>query len=144
MTQIPRVRLTDSVVQALKPAASTASYRVADAEQAGLFVIVGRRTRAFTAQADLRLNGRRARTIKRVLGRAPEMTTRTARAAAREFLGQIARGEDPDARRQHPAGLTLAEAWALYEEEHHHSDGMFASIEELIAHLQARPPEQAS
>jgi integrase len=118
MTQTRRLRLTDRIVRALKPAASTASYRVADAEQVGLVLIVGRRTKAFTAQADLRLNGRRIRTVKRVLGRAPDMTARTARAAAREFLGQIARGEDPNAQRRHPAGLTLAETWELYEEEH--------------------------
>jgi hypothetical protein len=118
MLQNRRARLTDSLVQGLKPAESGMSYRVADAEQAGLFVIVGRRTKAFTAQADVRQNGRRARTVKRVLGHSPEMPTRAARAGAREFLGKIARGEDPDACKQTPAGLTMAKAWALYENEH--------------------------
>jgi hypothetical protein len=111
-----RSRLTDALVQRLRPAEAS-PYRVADAEQAGLFIIIGRRSRSFTVQADLRQNCRRAATLKRVLGRAPAMSVRAARAAAREFLGAVARGEDPD-RKQVSANLTVAQVWALYETEH--------------------------
>jgi integrase len=99
-------------------AAAGPAYRVADADQPGLFVIVGRRTKAFAAQADLRVNGRRACTIKRVLGHPSDMPVRAARAAAREFLGRIARGEDPDGPKQQTVGLTLGQTWTLYETEH--------------------------
>src|SRR5437868_13833200 len=109
---VSRARLTDALVRDLKMAAAGPPYRVADADQSGLFVVVGRRTKAFAAQADLRQNCRRAATLKRVLGRAPEMSVRAARAAARQFLGAVARGEDPD-RQQAGATLTVAEVWAL-------------------------------
>jgi hypothetical protein len=112
-----RSRLTDAFVQRLR-LTDGMPYRVDDSEQAGLFIVVGRRTKSFTAQADLRENRRRVRTLKRVLGRAPEMSVRAARAAAREFLGGVARGEDPDADQRAPAGLTLSQTWALYEDEH--------------------------
>ena len=118
MPEKRRTRLTDNLVQKLPPADSGAPYRVADVEQAGLVLVVGRRTKTFAAQADLRSAGRRAHTRKRVLGHAPDMSVRAARAAARQFLDKLARGEDPDAAEQQPAGLTLAETWRLYESEH--------------------------
>src|SRR5712671_7983424 len=118
MPENRRSRLTDAAVQQLPPAVSGPPYRVADTDQRGLFVVVGRRTKTFTAQADLRLGGRRKHTRKRVLGHAPNMTVRAARAAAREFLGRMARGDDPDAAAVQPAGLTLGQTWALYECEH--------------------------
>src|SRR5437868_7290756 len=114
---VSRARLTDALVRDLKMAAAGPPYRVADADQSGFFVIIGRRTKAFAAQADLRQNCRRAATLKRVLGRAPDMSVRAARAAAREFLGAVAKGEDPAAIRP-AAALTLGETWCLYESEH--------------------------
>jgi Arm domain-containing DNA-binding protein len=99
MQENRRTRLTDAIVERLKPTNSGVPYRVADAEQAGLFVIVGRRTTTYTAQGDLRINGRRAHTRKRVLGHAPDMSVREARAAAREFLGRLAQREDPERQR---------------------------------------------
>jgi hypothetical protein len=112
----PASRLTDSIVRRL-PLADGSPYRVTDRDQAGLFLVVGRRTKSFTVQADLRQNRRRARTLKRVMGRAPEMSVRAARAAAREFLGAVARGEDLAGTA--PASvLTLGQAWTLYEIEH--------------------------
>src|SRR5947209_11797261 len=106
-----RLRLTDALVQRLRFAEDSA-YRVADAEQVGLFVIVGRKTRSFTVQADLRQNRRRARTLKRVLGRAPDLSVRSARAAARQFLGVVARGQD-SGRGPRGGALTLRETWQL-------------------------------
>ena len=46
------------------------------------------------------------------------MPVRAARAAAREFLGKVARSEDPDRPKQQAAGLTLGRTWVLYEAEH--------------------------
>jgi hypothetical protein len=113
---VPCSRLTDSLVRRL-PLADGSPYRVIDREQPGLSVVVGRRTKSFTVQADLRQNRRRARTLKRVFGHAPEMSVRAARAAARQFLGAVARGEG--LRSGQPAGaLTLGETWHLYETEH--------------------------
>src|SRR5438105_3442592 len=113
-----RARLTDALVRDLRMATAGAPYRVADADQPGLFVVVGRRSKAFAAQANRRANGRRACTIKRVLGYASDMSVRVARGAARELLGQVARGEDPSAPKQQGAGFTLGQTWALYETEH--------------------------
>ena len=111
-----RSRLTDALVRRLRFAEGVA-YRVTDGEQPGLFLIVGRKTKSFTAQADLRQNRRRTRTVKRVLGCAPTMSVRAARAAAREFLGAIARGEDPGGAAPATA-LTVGQTWCLYEAEH--------------------------
>lgn len=119
MSESRRTRLTDALIQTLKPASSGSPYRVADAEQPGLVLVVGRNRKTFTAQADVRVHGRRAHTRKRVLGHAPEMSVRAARGAAREFLGRISRGDDPAGLgAQDQAGLTLGQIWGLYENEH--------------------------
>lgn len=116
-TKGSRSRLTDALVERLRLADTGTPYRVADILQPGLCVIVGRRTKAFVAQADLRANSRRVRTVKRVLGRAANMSVRDARAAAREFLGAVARGEHP-ARGVPATALSVGETWRLYEAEH--------------------------
>lgn len=119
MPESRRTRLTDTLVQNFRPADSGTPYRVADVDQPGLVLVVGRAKKTFTAQADVRANGRRAHTRKRVLGHAPDMSVRAARGAAREFLGRLARGDDPATPSgQYQAGLTLGQTWTIYENEH--------------------------
>jgi hypothetical protein len=116
-----KLQLTDKVVTDL-PSPAADRYLVRDTDLAGFFVQVGKRTKTFMVQGDLRAGGTR-RTIRLKIGTADRMTTRKARAAAMELLGKIARGEDPRDRPSKPdpkAPLepTLREAWARYREAH--------------------------
>jgi hypothetical protein len=116
-----KLALTDRTVADL-PSPAADRYLVRDTELAGFFVQVGKRTKTFMVQADLRVGGTR-QTIRVKLCQTDHMTTRKARAAAMEILGKIAKGEDP---RDRPKKLeakpsaepTLSEAWARYRDAH--------------------------
>jgi integrase len=115
-----KIQLNDRTVADL-PTPAADRYLVRDTELAGFFVQVGKRTKTFMVQADLRADGVR-QTIRLKIGEAERVTTRKARAAAMEILGKIARGEDP---RDRPKKVesnivepTLREAWARYREAH--------------------------
>src|SRR5205085_316941 len=54
---VSRAHLTDALVRNLKMTPPGPPYRVADADRPGLFVVIGRRTKTFAAQADRRANG---------------------------------------------------------------------------------------
>ncbi|WP_249130313.1 integrase arm-type DNA-binding domain-containing protein [Bradyrhizobium sp. AUGA SZCCT0283] len=81
-------------------------YLARDTELKGFFVVVGKRKRTFTVQADLRQGGKRASSIRVAIGDAGEISTRTARATANDYLAQISRGQHPkDERRGSAAGF---------------------------------------
>jgi integrase len=128
-----RILLTDKEIARL-PAPETGSYLARDSELKGFFVVVGKRKKTFTVQGDLRHEGKRAASIRVAIGDTGEMSTRSARATAKEYLAQISRGQHPkaDARaaRQSesdsalkralakPQGITLKEAWHRYRDAH--------------------------
>lgn len=105
MTDI-RISLTDKAIAQL-PAPKEGWYLARDTELKGFFVVIGKRRRTFTVQGDLRQGGKRASSIRVSVGDAGEMSTRAARATAKEYLAQISRGRHPKNNKQadgaHPA-----------------------------------------
>src|SRR5215510_5830393 len=131
MTDI-RISLTDKAIAQL-PAPKDGWYLARDTELKGFFVVVGKRKRTFTVQGDLRQRGKRASSIRVSIGDASELTTRAARAIAKEYLAQISKGQHPKARLDGKAGkagkadtdgnsavaaATLKQAWQRYLEAH--------------------------
>lgn len=130
MTDI-RISLTDKAIAQL-PAPKEGWYLARDAELKGFFVVIGKRRRTFTVQGDLRRDGKRASSIRVSIGDASEMSTRAARATAKEYLAQISRGRHPKDKKQieqtSPApamaisttvtSITLSQAWERYLDAH--------------------------
>ena len=130
MTDI-RISLTDKAIAQL-PAPKEGWYLARDTELRGFFVVIGKRRRTFTVQGDLRQGGKRAASIRVSIGDACEMSTRAARATAKEYLAQISRGRHPIDERQtermSPApgtaigaavtSITLRQAWERYLNAH--------------------------
>src|SRR5271166_5155168 len=101
-----RLALTDKAVLALSFTASGQQI-VRDAELPGFFVMVGKRTKTFMVQGDLRRNGKRE-SLRLKVGEAGEVRTREARAKAKALLGSIGKGVDP-----RPKGAGEGEAPSL-------------------------------
>src|SRR5581483_1133998 len=78
-----RIPLSDKSVAQL-PTPKDGWYLARDTELKGFFVVVGKRKRTFTVQGDLRQGGRRASSIRVSIGDTRELTTRAARAIAKE------------------------------------------------------------
>ena len=88
--------LTDKAILNL-PFTAAGQRLVRDAELSGFFVVVGKRTKTFMVQGDLRANGKR-QSVRLKVGEAGELNTREARAKAKTLLGSIAKGIDPRAK----------------------------------------------
>jgi site-specific recombinase XerD len=125
-----RIPLTDKAIAQL-PAPDDGWYLARDTELKGFFVVIGKRKRTFTVQGDLRKDGRRVSSVRISIGDAREISTRTARAAAKEYLAQISRGQHPNPQKEKPsdsgenaegkktsAEITLKQAWERYLEVH--------------------------
>jgi site-specific recombinase XerD len=126
-----RILLTDKMIAQL-PTPKDGWYLARDTELKGFFVVVGKRKRTFTVQGDLRRDGKRASSIRVSIGDTSEMSTRTARATAKEYLAQISQGKHPKAAKEDQpadtaeqvptkllaAEITLREAWQRYLEAH--------------------------
>ena len=97
---------------------------VRDAELPGFFVLVGKTTKTFMVQGDLRADGKR-QSIRVKVGEVGRLQTREARAKAKRILGSIIDGVDPRPKPptpKAPAGPstdpTLREAWITYRDSH--------------------------
>lgn len=128
-----RILLTDKAIARLSNPRE-GWYLARDTELKGFFVVVGKRKRTFTVQGDLRQGGKRASSIRVAIGDITEMSTRTARATAKDYLAQISRGQHPKAEKQrlgaHEAAttegeagavsgqITLRQAWERYRDAH--------------------------
>ncbi|QXX76042.1 integrase arm-type DNA-binding domain-containing protein [Methylovirgula sp. HY1] len=124
-----RLLLNDKAIARL-PVPESGWYLARDTQLKGFFVVVGKRKKTFTVQGDLRRAGKRASTIRVSIGDATEMSTRTARGMARDYLLQISRGQHPKgaspavdaskAEEQSSAveGVTLQAAWERYRDAH--------------------------
>jgi Arm DNA-binding domain len=86
-----RILLTDQTIAQL-PTPKDGWYLARDTELKGFFVVVAKRKRTFTVQGDLRRDGKRASSIRVSIGDTSEMSTRTARATAKQYLAQISQG----------------------------------------------------
>ena len=126
-----RILLNDKAIARL-PTPKEGWYLARDTELKGFFVVVGKRKRTFTVQGDLREGGKRASSIRVSIGEAGEISTRTARATAKEYLAQISRGQHPKAKKRKSedvdaaisegedgnAGISLRRAWERYRDAH--------------------------
>ena len=128
-----RILLTDKAIARL-PAPQDGWYLARDTELKGFFVVVGKRKRTFTVQGDLRQGGKRASSIRVAIGDLNEISTRSARATAKDYLAQISRGQHPKGNKLSSAtgelpngegdattpsgGITLRQAWQRYREAH--------------------------
>jgi site-specific recombinase XerD len=126
-----RILLTDKTIAQL-PSPKDGWYLARDTELKGFFVVVGKRKRTFTVQGDLRRDGKRASSVRVSIGATSEMSTRTARATAKEYLAQISQGKHPKAVKEDQAAetagkvsndmpaaeITLRQAWRRYLEAH--------------------------
>jgi Arm DNA-binding domain len=92
-----RILLNDKAI-ALLPTPEEGWYLARDTELKEFFVVVRKRKRTFTVQGDLRQNVKRASSIRVTIGDTREMSTRTARATAKDYLAQISRGQHPKLR----------------------------------------------
>lgn len=154
MTDI-RVHLTDKEILRL-PLSEKGWYLARDAELKGFFVVIGRKTKTFTVQGDLRCDGKR-RTIRVAVGDAEAMTTRDARALAKGYLSQISQGVHPrpetamkraaaradtdSAAPSAPGAVTLTQAWCRYRDAHMirkgRSEGTIANYTDHIERILA-------
>lgn len=89
-----RIQLNDKAIAQL-PTPDKGRYIVRDSTLKGFFLLVGRRKKSFMIQGDLRQQGKRASTVRMTIGDSTEVSTRAARAVAREYLAQIGRGLHP-------------------------------------------------
>jgi integrase len=128
-----RLLLTDKVISALA-APEDGWYLARDTELKGFFVVVGKRKRTFTVQGDLREGGKRVASVRIAIGDCDQISTRTARATAKSYLGQLSQGQHPKAEERavkvkeaplqqikeppSPSGVTLKEAWHRYRDAH--------------------------
>ncbi|MGH6845882.1 MAG: tyrosine-type recombinase/integrase [Methylocella sp.] len=125
-----RLLLNDKAIARL-PNPASGWYLARDTELKGFFVVVGKRKKTFTVQGDLRRAGKRASTIRVAIGDAGEVSTRTARATARDYLLQISRGQHPNTKKRAKdvsvelgaaavqlSGVTLRVAWERYRDAH--------------------------
>lgn len=134
-----RILINDKAVGDLK-APSSGQYRARDTQLKGFHVIVGRRSKAFAVQGDLRKDGKRVASILVRIGDAETMSTREARASAKTYLGQISKDEHSNPKASDmlahandtlqgngdeaaqpeiiPRGVTLRHAWARYRDAH--------------------------
>lgn len=124
-----RILLTDKAIARL-PTPKQGWYLARDTELKGFFVVVGKRKRTFTVQADLRQGGKRASSIRVAIGDASEISTRTARTTAKDYLAQISRGQHPKFEKPEggkttesepvasSGGITLRQAWERYRDAH--------------------------
>lgn len=109
------VKLTKAVVDAAKPAVVNGTVRqkiFGDSVLTGFFLSVGPKSKTFYAKR--KINGR-AMCAK--IERYGVVTVDEARERARDLLAQMGKGIDPtrEKRRQSARGITLGEAWRLYE-----------------------------
>ncbi|BCH27794.1 tyrosine-type recombinase/integrase [Mesorhizobium sp. L-8-3] len=135
-----RILLNDRVISDLEPP-SSGQYRARDTQLKGFHVVVGRRRKIFAVQGDLRRDGKRVASISVRIGNVESMSTREARATAKTYLAQIAKGEHPNPKPEDATakasgtaddgdgavssagevgskGVTLKEAWVRYRDAH--------------------------
>jgi len=110
--------LTDKSIARL-PAAEKGQYKVRDTELAGFFVLVGKRRKSFMAQGEYWRDGVREFAAQVKLGDFGDLTSREARAKAKDALGSIARGQRPgDSPKALAGSITLRQAWERYRDAH--------------------------
>ncbi|MER9102584.1 integrase family protein [Mesorhizobium sp. M0848] len=128
-----RIALTDRAVACLHQAAS-GQYFARDTDLPGFMVLVGKRKKTFVVQGDRMKAGERL-SVRMKVAEVGELTTRAARAKAKDILGKIANGVDPRASTRKSRGdtaevdlpsisnPTLRTAWERYRDGHMKNKG---------------------
>lgn len=143
MTAI-RLAITDRSVSMLS-AAKSGQQIVRDVDLPGFFLLVGKKSKTFMVQGDLRVQGERT-SLRLKIGEVGVIQTREARAKAKILLGSIANGVDPRPKPKIPiisesrfAGPTLREAWESYRighmERKHRSNATISSYRDHLERL---------
>ena len=116
-TTIPRrAELTDDFVKKL-PFADKGQLIVRDTKLPGFFLVLGKRSKTYTAAADATINGKRQST-RDTFGRAgdPDVTATGARREAKGWISEVqrkTRRREPK-QEEKPRGMTLADAYAAH------------------------------
>lgn len=112
------VEISDKVISRL-PYADKGQYKVLDTELKGFLVVVGRRTKTFAAQGAFWRDGVREFAARKKIGEFGDMTSREARAKAKDVLAAIAKGQRPGETTSIRKGaITLQQAWERYRDAH--------------------------
>lgn len=146
-----RLALTDRAIADLQPA-SSGQYFARDTDLPGFMVLVGKRRKTFVVQGERRKAGKRL-SVRMKVAEVGELTTRAARAKAKDILGKIASGVDPRPSRQKPdaeapavdlpsiGNPTLRIAWERYRDGHMkkkgRSDGTINNYRDHVERLLA-------
>jgi integrase len=109
--------LNDKAVAKL-PYAEDGQYKARDTEVAGFFVRVGKRSKTFMAEGEFWRDGVRELRAQVKLGEFGEISTREARAKAKDVLGGLARGQRPGDDKPKRGAITLRAAWERYRDAH--------------------------
>lgn len=139
-----RLFFSDRALAAV-PLTASGQRIVRDEELPGFFVLVGKTTKTFMVQGDLRTAGKR-QSIRVKVGDVGKLKAREARAKAKRLLGAISDGVDPRPQPPKPKGPpapsadpTLREAWQTYRESHMRrkgrSEGTIASYQDHVERL---------
>ena len=114
-TYPPKAHLTDAMA-AKFPFLPSGQKLVADDDQKGLYLKVGKTAKTWVVQTELRVLDERMqqvrKTVRRAFGSFPEISVKEARAKAKGELAAILAGEGLG---KPKAGTTLGEAWRLYK-----------------------------
>lgn len=120
------------------PYAESGQYKVYDTELKGFLVVVGKRTKTFAAQGAFWRDGEREFAARKKIAEVGDMTSREARARAKDILAAIARGERPgEEAKIKPGSITLKRAWERYRDDHMIRKGRDArTIENYRDHME--------
>ena len=112
MDILKRAKLTSKLCRSL-PFAINGKYTVRDTEQPGFMIVVGRKTRTYTLQADVMRLGQRE-TVRRAIGSAEEFDATAARVEAQRLTLEIRSGSPKHFSKR--KALTFGEAWVDYRQ----------------------------
>jgi hypothetical protein len=127
-----RVGLTDRAIGKLPPAVD-GQYIARDTDLKGFYLLVGKKSRRYMVQGDLKREGQPPTSVKISVGDASELTAQAARTIAKGYLSEIGQGRHPKADTVRPttaaatthravegsrSPITLRSAWARYHESH--------------------------
>lgn len=115
MTSYPaKARLTDQMA-AKFPFLPSGQKLIADTDQPGLYLKIGKTAKSWVVQTEMRVLGDdmkpMRKTVRRAFAAFPEMSVKDARAKAKGELAAILEGEGVS---KPKVGMTLGEAWKLY------------------------------
>lgn len=120
------------------PFAEKGQYRVHDTEVKGFHVVIGARTKTFTARGAFWREGVREFSTTKKIGEFDDMTSRAARGKAKDIVAAIAKGERPgESPRAQAGAITLRQAWERYRDAHMLRKGRSAgTIENYRDHME--------